>query len=59
MDGSKCVHFNNRPRIFRDKERGNNMWSYLVDTYPDGSRQWQDEDPEYPIDKGDGYAEYG
>ena len=57
-DGSKRVYFNKCPRIFRDKECGNNTWSYLVDTYPDGSPQWQDEDPEDPIDKGDGYAEY-
>ena len=56
---SRGVHFNHRPRIYRGKEQGKETWSYLVDTTPDGTPRWADEDPEDPLEKGDDYAEYG
>ena len=54
-DSSKRgVRFNHRPRLYRGKENGKETWSYMVDTAPDGTPQWVDEDPEDQDD--DDYA---
>lgn len=55
-DASKRVHFNQRPRYYKGKERGKESWGYLVDTMPDGTSQWVDEDPDEHAGDDDGYA---
>ena len=53
-DQSKRVQFNQRPRIFKGKEDGKTKWGYLVDTMPDGTCQWVDEDPDEGDDDDNG-----
>ena len=55
----RSVHFEHRPRLYRGKENGKAAYSYMIDTLPDGTPRYADEDPDDPLEHSDDYADHG
>ena len=53
------VFVEHRPRLYQGKENSKAACSYMIDTLPDSTPRYADEDPDDPLEHSDDYSDHG